>query len=127
MEYLAVGIRIPLFLQHTGGLGKVILHGRLVVELVEHFFTVQFAYQAGKTWLFLRCTDPCPTGDFFIEPNRNVFHVKVIVQHQIRVKANFLTFFRDRGSATGNPAFLFLGDEDMITVTTKGKILDSMY
>lgn len=79
MDYLTVGILIPLFLQHTGRLGKVILHGGLVVAFIEHFLTEQFAYQAGKACVFLRCTDAGPTGDFFIECNGNVFHVTIIV------------------------------------------------
>ena len=65
MELLAVGIGVPLFLQLTGGLGQVILHGRLVIALVAHFLTEQFTYQAGKTRVVLYCPDAGPADDFF--------------------------------------------------------------
>ncbi len=92
MEYLALGIGIPLLLQHTGRSGKVILHGRLVVAFFEHFLAEQFPYQAGKTCVFFRCTDAGPSGDFFIKGNGNVFHATIIVQYEICIKLNSWNF-----------------------------------
>ena len=92
MESLAVGILISLFLQNTGRLRKVMVHARPVLAFIVHFLAEQFAYQTGNTCVSLRCTDAGPTGDFFIQCNGNVFHAKIIVHHEIRVKMDLGAF-----------------------------------
>ena len=62
------------------------LHGRLVVFLFQHFSLEHFTDQARQAFFLLCGMDLCPSGDIFIQGDRDILHDTNIVQHEFRVK-----------------------------------------
>lgn len=81
-------IRIPCagFLQHPGRLGKIMLHGCLIVFFVEHLFLEHFADKSRDAGFLFCSAESGPEGDFLIKGDGYIFHNENIVRHEVRIK-----------------------------------------
>jgi hypothetical protein len=58
----------------------------MIGPLVHHPLPEHVSYQSGNARVLLGGLYSCPSGDFFIHGNGNVFHNTILVQHEICVK-----------------------------------------
>src|SRR5262245_38763106 len=85
IEIRALRIARPRPLQAPWRACQVLLHGRLVIPLVEHLLPEHLADETGETGLAFGGANPGPTGNLLVQGDGDVLHYTILVLHEIRV------------------------------------------